>query len=41
MNAKKLKKLILITCAAGIVKYAVSAIVLTKLINYKSKPKAK
>ena len=43
MNSKKLKKIILLTCALGIAKYAVSAVILTKLLDIgaKRKPKAK
>jgi hypothetical protein len=43
MNPKTLKKLIAITCTAGVVKYIAAGIILAKLIDigHKSKPKAK
>lgn len=43
MNPKTLKKIIAITCTAGVVKYIAAGIILAKLIQigHKSKPKAK
>ena len=43
MNSKTLKRIIAITCTAGVVKYIAAGIILAKLINigHKSNPKAK
>ncbi len=43
MNQKTIKKIIAITCTAGIVKYVAAGIILAKLIDiaHKNKPKAK